>query len=89
MVAHHTSGGCDLRAGDLVGSGTISGPKPGTHGSLLEASDGGKRPVTLATGEERRFVEDGDEILMRARAEREGFVTIGFGECRAVVLPVG
>lgn len=89
MVAHHTSGGCDLRAGDLVGSGTISGPKPGTYGSLLEASDGGKRPVTLATGEERRFVEDGDEILMRARAEREGFVTIGFGECRAVVLPVG
>lgn len=87
MVAHHTSGGCDLRPGDLVGTGTISGPKPGSHGSLLEASTGGKQPVVLTTGEERRFVEDGDEILLRARASREGFVSIGFGECRAVVLP--
>jgi len=87
MVAHHTSGGCDLRPGDLVGTGTISGPRPGSHGSLLEASSGGKQPVVLATGEERRFVEDGDEILLRAHASREGFVSIGFGECRAVVLP--
>jgi fumarylacetoacetase len=87
LVAHHTCGGCDLRPGDLLGTGTISGPDDGSCGSLLEATLGGHRPLTLETGEERRFVEDGDEILLRAHARRAGFVTIGFGECRARVLP--
>ena len=87
MIAHHTCGGCDLHPGDLLGTGTISGPDRASCGSILEATLGGKEPVRLETGEERRFLEDGDEILMRAIARRDGFATIGFGECRAVVLP--
>lgn len=87
MIAHHTSNGCNLNAGDLLGSGTISGPEDTACGSLLEASAGGTRPVLLASGEERRFVEDGDEIILRARAVRDGAASIGFGECRAVILP--
>ncbi len=87
MVAHHACGGCDLRSGDLLGTGTISGPGKEECGSLLEAKDGGRRAITLASGEERRFLEDGDEVLLRARACREGFVPIGFGDCRAAVLP--
>lgn len=87
MIAHHTSNGCNLNAGDLMGSGTISGREETACGSLLEASAGGTRPVVLASGEERRFVEDGDEIILRARAARDGYAPVGFGECRAVVLP--
>jgi fumarylacetoacetase len=87
MVAHHTCNGCDLRSGDLLGSGTISAPDPAGFGSLLETTEGGKNPVVLASGEQRRFLEDGDEVILRARAAREGFVTIGFGECRASILP--
>jgi fumarylacetoacetase len=87
MVAHHTSGGCNLQPGDLLGSGTISGPERGACGSLLEATAGGKEPVRLASGEERRFLQDGDEVILRARAAREGAVTIGFGECRGTILP--
>jgi len=86
MVAHHSSNGCDLRAGDLFGSGTLSGPTPDSQGSLLELTDGGRRPITLPNGETRRFLEDGDEVLLRAHAEAPGAVSIGFGECRAVVL---
>ena len=87
MVAHHTSGGCDLRAGDLFGSGTISGPDRQSCGSMLEATFGGREPLRLENGEERRFLEDGDEILLRAICRREGFVSIGFGECRGVIEP--
>ena len=87
MVAHHTSGGCDLRPGDLLGTGTISGPGAESCGSILETTLGGREPVELPTGEQRRFLEDGDEVLMQARARRDGFASIGFGECRAVIQP--
>ncbi len=85
MVAHHTSGGCDLRSGDLLGTGTISGPEAGQCGSILEATLGGRQPIRLGREEERRFLEDGDEVLLRARALRDGFVSIGFGDCRGRV----
>lgn len=87
MVAHHASGGCDLRSGDLFGTGTISGPDADGVGSLLEATQGGRQAIALASGEERRFLEDSDEIVLRARAERDGLVSIGFGDCRAQVVP--
>ena len=87
MVAHHASGGCDLRSGDLFGTGTISGPDPEGFASLLERTEGGRKPMALASGEERRFLEDGDEIVLRACARRDGYIPIGFGECRARVLP--
>jgi fumarylacetoacetase len=87
LVAHHTSGGCNLRPGDIFGTGTISGPDDGALGSLLEISAGGRRPVALASGESRRFLEDGDTVIMRAQGRREGFATIGFGECRGTIAP--
>jgi fumarylacetoacetase len=87
IVTHHASNGCNLRPGDLLGSGTISGPTPDSRGSLLEIGNGGAEPVLLPTGERRAFLEDGDELILAARASRDGFVPIGFGECRAVVLP--
>lgn len=87
MVAHHTSGGCDLNPGDLLGSGTISAPDDGGFGSLLETTKGGKQPIALPNGESRRFLQDGDEVILRVRAAREGAVPIGFGDCRAKVLP--
>lgn len=87
MVAHHTSNGCDLHSGDLLGSGTISGSELDSFGSLMELSLGGKQPVELATGEQRRFLEDGDELTLTAIAEREGFRSIGFGECSGTVVP--
>jgi fumarylacetoacetase len=87
LVAHHTSGGCDLNPGDLFGSGTLSAPEASGLGSLLEMTGGGKQPVTLPNGEARRFLEDGDEIILRARAARPGAAGIGFGECRARILP--
>jgi fumarylacetoacetase len=87
LVAHHASNGCSLNPGDLLGSGTISGPTRDSCGSLLEITRGGREPVTLPDGEQRRFLEDGDEIILRGHALRDGAVTIGFGECRAVVLP--
>jgi fumarylacetoacetase len=86
MVAHHTSSGCNLQPGDLFGSGTISSPTPDGFGSLLEITRGGREPITLASGEARRFLEDGDEVIFRAHARRDGFATIGFGECRGTVL---
>lgn len=87
MVAHHSVGGCNLRPGDLLGTGTLSVGDEGGMGSLLEISAGGSRPLTLATGETRTFLQDGDEILLAARAVSEGAVTIGFGECRGRILP--
>ena len=86
MVAHHSVNGCQLQAGDLFGSGTLSGPENGQFGSLLEITEGGKKPIELASGEVRKFLEDGDEIILRARCAREGFASIGFGECRGTVL---
>lgn len=87
MLAHHASNGCALSPGDLFGSGTISGPTPESYGSLLEITEGGRKPLTLPGGETRRFLEDGDEVIFRAHAAREGYVSIGFGECRGVILP--
>jgi fumarylacetoacetase len=88
MVAHHTVNGCNLEPGDLLGSGTQSGPEPEQAGSLLELSAGGKRPVTLASGEQRTFLEDGDRVTFHAWCERPGFRRIGFGELTGTVLPV-
>jgi fumarylacetoacetase len=88
MVAHHTSNGCVLRSGDLLGSGTMSGPgsDPSMWGSLVELSHNGRDALTLPSGETRTFIEDGDEIIMRGRCERPGFATIGFGTCGAVLV---
>ncbi|MEE1923526.1 fumarylacetoacetase [Pseudomonas sp. 148P] len=86
MVAHHSVNGCQLQPGDLFGSGTLSGAEPGQFGSLLEITEGGKHPVELASGEVRKFLEDGDEIILRARAKRDGVASIGFGECRGKVV---
>lgn len=87
MVAHHASNGCQMQTGDLLGSGTISGPVDGTQGSLMEITRGGKQPVMLPTGETRTFLEDGDELMLAGHFHAEGAVSIGFGECRGVVLP--
>ena len=87
MVAHHTVGGCNLQPGDLFGSGTISAPDRGGFGSLLEITAGGRDPLALASGETRTFLQDGDEVILRGHCERAGYASIGFGECRARVLP--
>jgi fumarylacetoacetase len=87
LVAHHASGGCRLRPGDLFGSGTISGPETGSYGSLLEITEGGRRPLALGSGETRRFLEDGDEVFLSARAVRDGLVPIAFGACAGRVMP--
>jgi fumarylacetoacetase len=78
MVAHHASNGCNLRPGDLLGSGTISGAAPDSCGSMMELTQGGKQPLALPGGESRSFLEDGDEVVQRAYCE--GAVRIGFGE---------
>lgn len=85
MVAHHSSSGCNLAPGDLLGTGTLSSPENGGEGSLMEITRGGAEPVTLPSGETRRFLEDGDELTLLARAERSGFRSIGFGPCSGVV----
>jgi fumarylacetoacetase len=87
MVAHHASNGCDLHAGDLLGTGTLSGPTADSLGSLLELSQGGKAAITLPSGEKRSFLEDGDEVTLRATASAEGFRSIGFGACVGKVMP--
>jgi len=87
LVAHHTSNGCNLRAGDLLASGTVSGSAKDSRGSLLELAWRGTEPIRLPTGEERKFLEDGDEVIMRGWCEREGLPRIGFGECRGTVQP--
>ena len=86
LVAHHTSGGCNLRAGDLFGTGTISGPTIEGYGSLMELSADGTRETRLASGETRTFVENGDEVIFRAHCRRAGYAPIGFGECRARII---
>ena len=89
MIAHHTGNGCNLVAGDLIGSGTVSGPEKSSWGSLLELSARGREPLELPGGEKRGFIEDGDEITFRGHCAKVGFARIGFGECRGVVLPAG
>ncbi|MNE68387.1 Fumarylacetoacetate (FAA) hydrolase family protein [compost metagenome] len=86
MVAHHSVNGCQLQSGDLFGSGTLSGASAGSFGSLLEITEGGKLPIELASGEVRKFLEDGDEIILRARCSGEGVASIGFGECRGTLV---
>jgi fumarylacetoacetase len=85
LITHHASNGCNLRPGDLLGTGTISGPEPENRGCLLELTWRGRDPVKLPDGETRRFLEAGDEVILRGRCEREGFRGIGFGECAGVV----
>jgi fumarylacetoacetase len=87
MIAHHTSNGCNLETGDLIGSGTVSGPEPSSWASLLELTVGGSKPLSLPSGEPRTFIEDGDEISFRGFCAKPGHARIGFGECRAGVLP--
>jgi fumarylacetoacetase len=87
LITHHASNGCAMRSGDLLGSGTQSGPTYEEAGSLLELSKGGKTPIDLPNGEKRTFLEDGDSIIMRASCSKEGAVRIGFGEVVATVLP--
>lgn len=86
LVAHHTSNGCNLRPGDLLASGTVSGEARDARGCLLELTWRGTDPLTLPNGETRRFLEDGDEVIMRAHARREGAARIGLGDCRGVVV---
>ena len=88
LVAHHTVNGCNLRPGDVLGTGTLSGPAPEQGGSLLELTQGGKVPLTLANGETRTFLQDGDSIILRGSCARAGARRIGFGECRGTVLAV-
>ena len=87
MVAHHAVNGCVLQPGDLLGTGTQSGPSPDEAGSLMELSAGGKQPLTLSNGETRTFLEDGDTVIFRAWCESDSARRIGFGECRGTVLP--
>lgn len=86
LVTHHTSGGCNLQTGDLLGSGTLSGPQPDQAGSLLELTGGGKAPIQLPNGENRTFLADGDELELRGYCEADGYRRIGFGECVGRVL---
>ena len=87
LVAHHTVNGCNLQSGDLLGTGTLSGPAPAQGGSLLELSQGGQQPLQLANGETRRFLEDGDKVMLRGYCQRAGSRRIGFGACAGTVLP--
>jgi fumarylacetoacetase len=85
LLTHHASNGCNLRPGDLMASGTVSGAAPSSRGCLLERTWRGAEPLDLPGGERRAFLEDGDEVVMRGYCEREGVARIGFGECRGVV----
>ena len=87
MLVHHTSTGCNLRPGDLLASGTISGPSEDSRGCLLERTWRGQNPIKLADGSERKFLQDGDEVIMTAYCQRDGAARIGFGECRGIILP--
>jgi fumarylacetoacetase len=87
LLAHHTINGCNLRAGDLVGTGTQSGPTPEEAGSMLELSAAGKHPIAVGSGEQRAFLEDGDAVTLRGWCERVGAARIGFGEARGLILP--
>jgi fumarylacetoacetase len=86
MFTHHASNGCNLQPGDLFASGTVSGPDPGSQGCMLELTRRGAEPIVLPTGEERKFLHDGDEIILRAYFQREGAVRIGLGECAGLIV---
>ncbi|MBY0237245.1 MAG: fumarylacetoacetate hydrolase family protein, partial [Burkholderiaceae bacterium] len=85
MLTHHASNGCNLQPGDLMGTGTQSGPQAGEGGSMLELSLGGKQDLTLPNGETRKFLADGDTVILRGYAQREGARRIGFGDCSATI----
>ena len=87
MLTHHASNGCNLQTGDLMATGTVSGKEKSERGCMLELTWRGKEPIDLPSGEQRRFLEDGDEIIMKGYCEREGFRRIGLGECRGRILP--
>lgn len=87
FIAHHTVNGCNLRPGDLLGSGTISGSEKSSRGCLLELTWRGSEPIELPSGERRKFLEDGDEVIMRGFCRKTGFASIGLGECRGLVMP--
>jgi fumarylacetoacetase len=87
LLTHHTVNGCNLQAGDLLGTGTLSGPDQGQEGSLLELNQGGKNPIKLPWGEERVFLQDHDEVVLRASCSKPGYPTISLGECSGTVLP--
>ncbi|WP_334136047.1 fumarylacetoacetase, partial [Tepidimonas sp.] len=87
MVAHHTINGCNLQPGDLLGTGTLSGPAPEQAAAFIELTHGGKQPLCLRSGEQRTFLEDGDTVVLRGWCEAPGAARIGFGECRGMVLP--
>jgi fumarylacetoacetase len=87
LIAHHTSNGCNLLPGDLLGTGTVSGPHEDSAGCLLELAHGGGKPILLPNGEKRVSLEDGDEVILRGFCKREGYPRISFGECRGLVLP--
>lgn len=86
MITHHASNGCNLRAGDLLGSGTVSGAEKSARGCLLELTSGGKEPILLPSGEQRRFLEDGDEVTIEGYCQRVGFRHIRLGRCSGIVI---
>ncbi|WP_271078432.1 fumarylacetoacetase [Aurantiacibacter sp. MUD61] len=86
LIAHHSVGGCNMQPGDLLGTGTLTSGEEGGEGSLIELTEGGKKSISLPNGEERKFLEDGDEVIMRAYAEKDGYARIGMGECRARIV---
>lgn len=86
QLAHHTVNGCNIQVGDIYASGTISGPSPGSYGSMMELSWNGQKPMTMPDGTERKFIEDGDTVIIKGLAEKDG-VRIGFGECKGKILP--
>jgi fumarylacetoacetase len=86
QLAHHTSNGCRVNSGDMMGSGTISGPTPNSFGSMLELTWGGKNPITLNDGTERKFINDNDTVIMKGHCENSS-VRIGFGEVSSKLLP--
>ena len=87
LIAHHTINGCNLRPGDLFGTGTQSGPTPAEAGSLVELSKGGSLPLAIGKEEQRTFLEDGDSVMFRGWCERPSYISIGFGEVSGRVLP--
>jgi fumarylacetoacetase len=86
LIAHHTSNGCNLQSGDILATGTISGPDESSAGCLLELTRNGAKPLLLPTGETRRFLEDGDEVIFRASCQVPGHPRIGLGQCRGKIV---
>jgi len=87
MLAHHTIGGCPMNVGDMLGSGTISGTDTGTEGAMIEQTKGGKAAIQLEGGVERKFLQDGDTVVLRGVCGNEEDGLVGFGECRGTIMP--